>query len=717
MPFWCLMETFPNVVRSIEMPRCTFLGLICVLAWAVASTTAPANPFPFQDDVDASLAEAQQQYLAAIDAAEARMLAAFDVQQQKVETDGRLKVDAKIKLIEQIQAERKDFEEDSAKLPTTKGMSVSVSEYRRTVNAAKTQCGPVFDLAAQEYVRRQDLVSAKAILAEKERFLNSRISDNLTEGFVLDTWASGLGDIRGVTAGAGGPFGTDPFIYSSSQRAVLRVIAQNKVEVFAKGFPANQSGRIAFDSTGKHASFGSDMFLSSPADLGQNADLIYRVKPNGDAAVFHTGPKSMAKGLSFGTGTAFGDFLYVINCGGQTLLRVDAASVGSNLGTGITCGSWEDDLVVTSGDSFGENAYLTDGVHGKVLRVTPAGASTTFAMVPGAISIAQGEGLFGDFLYVGTFDGNVVRVSPLGEVSPFLSGFGVHSAEGNFRGMDVTANEMWLTTDTGELLKITPTAPVALVNSIGMKFVVLPAGQFTMGSPLSEAGRGDGESQHRVVISRSFEIGCYEVTQAEYEQVMGKNPSRLKAPNNPVEHVSWDNAMEFCHRLSRIPAEKAAGFKYRLPTEAEWEYACRAKESGSYGFGSDESRLQEFAWFDDNSGDSRVDRRMIKKMNLDEYSSWTAANNCRAHAVGTKEPNHFGLYDMHGNLWEWCLDFFADLPSHVQTDPSGPLTGVQRSIRGGSFDSPPEFCRSSSRLSVDPSVGTPSLGFRVFRER
>jgi formylglycine-generating enzyme required for sulfatase activity len=135
-------------------------------------------------------------------------------------------------------------------------------------------------------------------------------------------------------------------------------------------------------------------------------------------------------------------------------------------------------------------------------------------------------------------------------------------------------------------------------------------------------------------------MGVHEVTQAQYEQVMGVNPSQFKGANNPVETVRWEDAVGFCRNLSELPAEKAAGRVYRLPTEAEWEYACRAGTTTNYSFGYNDSDLGLYAWYAVNSGG-------------------------RTHPVGGKKPNSWGLYDMHGNVWEWCQDRFAPYPSGV----------------------------------------------------
>ncbi len=166
----------------------------------------------------------------------------------------------------------------------------------------------------------------------------------------------------------------------------------------------------------------------------------------------------------------------------------------------------------------------------------------------------------------------------------------------------------------------------SITNSIGMKLVLIHAGSFTMGSPVGEVGRKVSESEHEVMISKSYYLGVYEVNQDEYEKVMGNNPSISKGANNPVQPESWFGAVSFCTKLSELPEEKAAGREFRLPTEAEWEYACRATSSAAYCFGDTAELLEEYAWFGEPRG--------------------------KTHPVGSKKPNRWGLYDMHGNVWE-----------------------------------------------------------------
>jgi formylglycine-generating enzyme required for sulfatase activity len=203
--------------------------------------------------------------------------------------------------------------------------------------------------------------------------------------------------------------------------------------------------------------------------------------------------------------------------------------------------------------------------------------------------------------------------------------------------------------------------------------VGLPAGQFLMGSPDSDPyAQSDEKPQHQVKIN-SFAIGKYPITQAQYQAVMGTNRSHFSNnPQNPVEKVSWDDAQAFCQKLSQI-----TGKTYRLPTEAEWEYACRAGTTTRYYFGDNDNQLGDYAWYDGNSGG-------------------------KTHPVGQKKPNGWGLYDMSGNVWEWCEDDWHDSYIGAPNDGSAWLDNDNRSQsvkcpRGGSWYDSPDFCRSAVR--------------------
>ena len=238
-------------------------------------------------------------------------------------------------------------------------------------------------------------------------------------------------------------------------------------------------------------------------------------------------------------------------------------------------------------------------------------------------------------------------------------------------------------------------APKEITNSIGVKLVLIPKGQFMMGSPESEEGRNDDETQHEVTISKDYYLGVHEVTQALYEKVIRKNPSHFQGAivgnenaDLPVDNVSWEDAVEFCKKLSDLPEEKKAGRVYRLPTEVEWEYACRAGSKTAYSFDDEEGLLPEYGWFNRNSSD-------------------------RTHTVGLLEPNVWGLYDMHGNVWEWCSDRHEEYPKGAVSDPTGPKEGSDRVIRGGSWFNVAANCRSAYRSRTAPSYRYNYLGFRV----
>ncbi len=237
-------------------------------------------------------------------------------------------------------------------------------------------------------------------------------------------------------------------------------------------------------------------------------------------------------------------------------------------------------------------------------------------------------------------------------------------------------------------------APKEITNSIGMKLVLIPKGKFTMGSPASEEYRRDDETQHEVTISMDYYLGVYEVTQAQYEKVMGAKPSYFQgdkingsSSNHPVERVSWKEAVEFCKKLSDLPEEKAAGRVYRLPTEAEWEYACRAGSKTAYSFGEGSKLLGDYSWFGDNCNTT--------------------------HPVGEKKANAWGLYDMHGNVWEWCSDWYGDYPKGAVSDPVGPREGSYRLFRGGSWRDVAALCRSADRSRRYPLDRLNDYGFRV----
>jgi len=228
------------------------------------------------------------------------------------------------------------------------------------------------------------------------------------------------------------------------------------------------------------------------------------------------------------------------------------------------------------------------------------------------------------------------------------------------------------------------TLTLDLGNAVKMKLVLIRPGKFMMGSPDSEEGRrADEGPQHEVIITKPFYMGVTEVTQAQYEAVMGPNRSNFKGPTNPAEDVYWAEAVEFCRRLSEKTRRTV-----RLPTEAEWEYACHAGSKMRFSFGDSESTLGDYAWYRSNSGG-------------------------KPNPVGQKKPNAWGLYDMHGNVWEWCQDFHGGYAAGAVTDPAGPGSGTYRVLRGGSWLSVPTICRSAGRQGSPPGGRVISYGFRV----
>ena len=227
-----------------------------------------------------------------------------------------------------------------------------------------------------------------------------------------------------------------------------------------------------------------------------------------------------------------------------------------------------------------------------------------------------------------------------------------------------------------------------ITNSIGMTFLYIKPGTFMMGSPSDEPGRNSDETQHKATLTRGYYMQTTEVTQKQWQAVMGNNPSYFKncGEDCPVEQVSWNDAQEFIRRLNQ--KESVSG--YRLPTEAEWEYAERAGTNTVYSFGDSDSQLSNYAWYAGNSGE-------------------------KTHPVAQKNSNSWGLYDMHGNVWEWCQDWYGIYPTGSVTDPKGPSSGSYRVHRGGSWRSRARGCRSANCYNSTPDSRDDNLGFRLSR--
>ncbi|MBU0733325.1 MAG: formylglycine-generating enzyme family protein, partial [Proteobacteria bacterium] len=233
-------------------------------------------------------------------------------------------------------------------------------------------------------------------------------------------------------------------------------------------------------------------------------------------------------------------------------------------------------------------------------------------------------------------------------------------------------------------------------NRFAMKFVYIEPGTFMMGSPSSEPGRDDDERQHRVTLTRGFHMQTTEVTQGQWKAVMGSNPSYFKTCGDdcPVEQVSLKDVQEFIQRLN----QKEDTNKYRLPTEAEWEYASRAGTETALANG----RISEL--------DCNYDT------NLDAMGWYCGNADKTTHRVAQKKANRWGLYDIHGNVWEWCRDRKGDYPSGHVTDPKGFSSGPYQVSRGGSYGGSAGSCRSANRNGESPGNQISNLGFRLVKD-
>jgi formylglycine-generating enzyme required for sulfatase activity len=239
-----------------------------------------------------------------------------------------------------------------------------------------------------------------------------------------------------------------------------------------------------------------------------------------------------------------------------------------------------------------------------------------------------------------------------------------------------------------------------------------------MGSPTSEAGRNSGETQHTVTLTKGFYMGKYAVTQGEYLALMGNNPSYFTTRdtignaippdlNHPVEQVSWDDATNYCAHLTQqeqVAGRLPSGWVYRLPTESEREYACRAGTTTAFHYGSalhgGMANFYDYYEYDAATGNIYVPNPAVPSLP-------------RTTTVGSYQPNAWGLYDMHGNVWEWCRDWYGTYPTGSVIDPQGAPSGSYRNIRGGCWDDRGDGCRSAFRCYCDPSYWFIGSGFRV----
>jgi formylglycine-generating enzyme required for sulfatase activity len=261
------------------------------------------------------------------------------------------------------------------------------------------------------------------------------------------------------------------------------------------------------------------------------------------------------------------------------------------------------------------------------------------------------------------------------------------------------------TTEGGDIT-MTPVSPSSFTNNFGMTFNLIPAGTFMMGSPETELGRHNNEIQHQVTLTQDYYMQTTEVTQGQWRAVMGQNPSHFQncGENCPVENVSWDDVQEFLRRLN---AQLKDEYEYRLPTEAQWEYAARAGSNTSF-YGGDITEpngndpiLNTLGWYYENSdtgysGCSERDGRCMGPQ-----------------PVGGKSANDWGLFDMYGNVYEWCSDWYGGYPTGSVTDPLGPSSGDKRVLRGGGWINEARICRSASRGGYEPGDRDNGGGFRL----
>ncbi|MHC4601188.1 MAG: formylglycine-generating enzyme family protein [Planctomycetota bacterium] len=273
------------------------------------------------------------------------------------------------------------------------------------------------------------------------------------------------------------------------------------------------------------------------------------------------------------------------------------------------------------------------------------------------------------------------RRLPEGLKGPFLLPVGGTDMHDN---PVVTRNDLLADPATGLAYEI-------WLESLRMEFVLVPAGRYLMGSPTTEAGRSaEEEPAHTVRFAKPFYIGKYEVTQTQWQLVMGSNPSSFQGAHRPVEYVRWAEAADFADRLGRKKLADAKGCHVRLPSEAEWEYAARAGTGTRFSFGDHPEDLPRFAWFKANAGQDHH------------------------RPVGRKASNPWGLYDVHGNVWEWCLDEWTDdhrgAPADGRAREGRPGIHV---MRGGSWDYEPHQCRSASRSRGRPDFRDDNTGFRL----
>jgi formylglycine-generating enzyme required for sulfatase activity len=402
---------------------------------------------------------------------------------------------------------------------------------------------------------------------------------------------------------------------------------------------------------------------------------------------------------------------------------------GTLVVTTVTGGS----LTVT-GSGVNQSATLTANENWNKADLAAGNYTVTVRYADGkseskTVSITGGQTVVTGFTYIPPPPSGAVNVTAVTAGTITVSGTGVNqsasvSAGGSWNKSDLAPGSYTVTVRYFDGKTETQTVTVTSGRTVAASFTYRPAppapanmvwvaaGTFTMRSPSSEVSRQSREGpQHQVTISKGFYLGKYEVTQKEWVAVMGSNPSNWKGDNLPVENVSWFDVIDYCNALSRreglTPAYAISGINvtwnkgangYRLPTEAEWEYACRAGTTSPFSTGSNITTSQ--ANYNGNYPYNNNAKGIYRE---------------KTTAVGSFAANYWGLYDMHGNVYEWCWDWYGDYASGSQTDPSGAASGANRVSRGGSWDYYAEYVRSASRDGSTPSFRSLNLGFRLVR--
>ena len=458
----------------------------------------------------------------------------------------------------------------------------------------------------------------------------------------------------------------------------VTILTSTTVEVFASNYQKGEIGNVEIKP-------GETTTVD--LSLAPNVANISGVISNRATGIAISGASTRVSGTSYITDTGKNG-LYIIKGIPVSMSPITVEVSANNYVVGR-----KKDVSLVAGKTIDINIQLlpiTGNLTGQVID------SATHGGVEGAVVRVIGTLLSATTNYEGTWTISDVPVMDDGKVEAFIVGY----TRGIKDGVDVepggiTSLDIKISSDNNTIagLGAGPTKTVDLGNGVKLDLVWIPPGEFMMGSPESEADRGSSEGpRHLVKITNGFWMGKHEVTQAQWQAVMGSNPSWFKDSDNPVENVSWNDCQNFLQKLS-----SRTGKTFRLPTEAEWEYACRAGTETAFHYGSSLSSTQ--ANFDGNHPYCGASKGQYLRKTTSE---------------GSYHPNAFGLYDMHGNVWEWCQDWYESgyYNNSPTSDPQGPSSGSGRVLRGGSWYNYAKYCRSALRHCA-PVLRYGSTGFRV----